>query len=93
MKEFIEELEYNGTVNFIEGYENRINIDYVLERITDIKKDIESYINDRLNFLEGAINHFIDTDEETALKYMYAKQELQAFKKLIEGSNNENNNK
>lgn len=93
MKEFIEELEYNGTVNFIEGYENRIDIDYVIERITDIKKEIETYINDRIDFLEGAINHFIETDEETALKYIYAKQEIQAFKKLIEGSTDENTNK
>lgn len=36
--EFLEELQYNQSVNFRKGLENRINIDYIIERITDILK-------------------------------------------------------
>ena len=38
MKEFIEELKYNQNINFEKGLENRINIDYVIERLEDINK-------------------------------------------------------
>lgn len=37
--EFLEELQYNQNINFKEGLENRIDIDYVIERITDILKE------------------------------------------------------
>ena len=38
MKEFIEELKYNQNINFEKGLENRIDIDYVIERLEDIEK-------------------------------------------------------
>lgn len=38
MKEFIEELKYNQSVNLEKGLENRVNIDYVIERLEDIDK-------------------------------------------------------
>ena len=41
MKEFIEELKYNQNINFKKGLENRIDIDYVIERLEDIKKDMK----------------------------------------------------
>lgn len=41
MKEFIEELKYNREVNINNDLENRIDIDYVIERLEDIKKDIK----------------------------------------------------
>lgn len=37
--EFLQELQYNQNINFKEGLENRIDIDYVIERITDILKE------------------------------------------------------
>ena len=38
MKEFIEELKHNQNINFEKGLENRIDIDYVIERLEDIQK-------------------------------------------------------
>lgn len=38
MKEFIEELKHNQKVNIEKGLENRVNIDYVIERLEDIDK-------------------------------------------------------
>lgn len=40
MKEFIEELKYNQNINFKKGLENRIDIDYVIERLEDIQKEL-----------------------------------------------------
>lgn len=40
MMEFIEELKYNQKINIKNDYENRINIDYVIERLEDIQKEL-----------------------------------------------------
>ena len=37
--EFLNELQYNQNINFKENLENRIDIDYVIDRITDILKE------------------------------------------------------
>ena len=39
MREFIEMLKYNQNINFEKGLENRIDIDYVIERLEEIEKD------------------------------------------------------
>ena len=36
LKHFLKELQYNQQINLEKGIENRIDIDYVIERITDI---------------------------------------------------------
>lgn len=36
MQEFIEELKHNQAINEKEGLENRVNIDYIIERIENI---------------------------------------------------------
>lgn len=36
LKTFINELKYNKNVNFKKGLENRVNIDYVIERLEEI---------------------------------------------------------
>lgn len=36
--EFLEELKYNQQINLEKGIENRIDIDYIIERITEILK-------------------------------------------------------
>lgn len=36
--EFLEELKYNQQINLEKGIENRIDINYVIERITEILK-------------------------------------------------------
>ena len=40
MEEFIEELRHNQNINFEKDLENRINIDYVIERLEDIKNEL-----------------------------------------------------
>lgn len=40
LNEFIEELKHNQNINHKNNLENRINIDYVLERLEDIKKEL-----------------------------------------------------
>lgn len=37
--ELLQELQHNQNINFKEGLENRIDIDYVINRITDILKE------------------------------------------------------
>ena len=37
MKEFIEELKHNQKINIEKGLENRVNIDYIIERLEDIE--------------------------------------------------------
>lgn len=88
MKEFIKELKHNQT---IKGTET-VRIDYIVERLEDLQKSYNKYFKERLDFLNGAINHFIEDDEETALKYMYCRSEVESIKKLIEGGQHENNN-
>ena len=44
MKEFIEELKHNQEVNIEKGLENRVDIDYVIERLEDIKENILLFI-------------------------------------------------
>ena len=39
MEEFIEELKYNQNVNFEKGLENRVDIDYVIERLEEIMEN------------------------------------------------------
>ena len=40
MREFIEELKHNQKVNIEKGLENRVNIDYIIERLENIKKEL-----------------------------------------------------
>lgn len=60
MQEFIEELKNNQKINFEKGLENRVNIDYVIERLesinilreyikNEIDFNIETYVNDEFN--------------------------------------------
>lgn len=42
MKEFIEELKHNQKVNIEKGLENRVNIDYVIERL---EENVEKLLN------------------------------------------------
>lgn len=40
MREFIEELKHNQNINYKNNLENKVDIDYVLERLEDIKKEL-----------------------------------------------------
>ena len=43
MQEFIEELKHNQNINLKKGLENRIDIDYVIERLEDIENKHNEY--------------------------------------------------
>ena len=60
MREFIKELENNQKINLEKGLENRVDIDYVIERLknisiyrelikNEIEFNIENYVNDDCN--------------------------------------------
>lgn len=60
MREFIKELEDNQKINLEKGLENRVDIDYVIERLknisiyrelikNEIEFNIENYVNDDCN--------------------------------------------
>jgi hypothetical protein len=40
MREFIEELKYNKKINEEKGLENRVDVDYVIERLEEIDKQL-----------------------------------------------------
>ena len=40
MQEFIEELKHNQNINIEKGLENRVDIDYVIERLENIKNEL-----------------------------------------------------
>jgi hypothetical protein len=40
MREFIEELKYNKKINDEKGLENRVDVDYVIERLEEIDKQL-----------------------------------------------------
>lgn len=40
LKEFIKELKHNQNINHKNNLENRVDIDYVLERLEDIRKEL-----------------------------------------------------
>ena len=42
MQEFIDELKYNKQINIEKGLENRVDIDYVIERLEDIQEKEEN---------------------------------------------------
>ena len=46
MKEFIEELKHNQKINIEKGLENRINIDYVIERL----ENVDSFLTENVEY-------------------------------------------
>lgn len=64
MKEFIEELKYNKNINFEKDFENRIDIDYVIERLEDIQKEqnnnFENNVYDNGTMIIGELNKVIN---------------------------------
>lgn len=81
MKEFIEMLKYNQNINFEKGLENRIDIDYVIERLEEIEKetDVSPYWKVSKCEVETAIediyNDELYNDEETQQKLTNLKDE------------------
>ena len=71
MKEFIEELKYNQNINFEKGLENRVDIDYVIERLESIANpvydngyQIISSVKGMKKYINKCIQYNIDEEEE-----------------------------
>ena len=58
MKEFIEELKHNQKINIDKGLENRVDIDYVIERLKDVKKE-EKQKNSNIKKIVGVVNDIL----------------------------------
>ena len=63
MKDFIEELKHNRNVNIEKDLENRVDIDYVIERLEDIRKNSHNmtYAQKIGKIVEDTDNLIIDT--------------------------------
>lgn len=71
MKEFIEELKHNQNINFEKGLENRVDIDYVIERLESIANpvydngyQIISSVKGMKKYINKCIQYNIDEEEE-----------------------------
>lgn len=62
MQEFIEELKHNQKINYEKGLENRVNIDYVIERLEDIENKHNEYFEVCKSEIITAIED-LDNDE------------------------------
>ena len=63
MKEFIEELKHNQQINIEKDLENRVDIDYVIERLEDIRENSHNmtYAQKINKIVEDTDNLIIDT--------------------------------
>lgn len=68
MREFIEELEHNQKINMEKGLENRIDIDYVLERLKDINFYYEISRFEVETAIDDIYNDELYNDKETQQK-------------------------
>lgn len=60
MMEFIKELKYNQDVNYKNNLENKVDIDYILERLEDIKEEKE---DDPVDYILGEVNELEKLDQ------------------------------
>ena len=75
MKTFLKELEHNKRINMEKGLENRIDIDYVIERLEAIKMEVYAILVEYTNFEDWQNNYTelrgVYTSKEKALEYIY----------------------
>lgn len=60
LNEFVEELKHNQNINYKNNLENRIDIDYVLERLEDIQEIKNS---DPIDYILGIFNELEKMDQ------------------------------
>lgn len=86
LKEFIQEVEHNIEVNKEKALENRIDLDYVLERLKDIEKEYKSVSNYERGILEE-IEYVIEEEVINETKNAYIQdiptKELERIATLI----------
>lgn len=81
MKELIEELKNNQKINGTEC----VRIDYILERLEDIEKEITNYLDDRINLLDSLLYYSLKDNKEDYIcnEYSMRKMELVSFKREV----------
>ena len=70
LKEFIQEVEHNIEVNKEKALENRIDLDYVLERLKDIEKEYKSVSNYQRG-IRDEIDYVIETEVNENIEKEY----------------------
>lgn len=80
LNEFIKELENN--IKIKDTY--TVRIDYIIERLKDINKDFENYLNNRIKFFDDLIGY---SEEDQAIsEYSLRKHEINKIKdEIIKG--------
>lgn len=93
-KEFIKELEYNQNINYKKGLENRIDINYVIERLQENDLKLEHLIKRKIKCLENRINKCIENNEDENMinEYSYRRLELSWLLDDIRCGQHEENN-
>lgn len=77
MKSFIEELEFNRDINMLKGLENRVDIDYVIERLKEINNHrlYQAYINEITSYIECEKEYdSVKNNENGVLDYLNSLQ-------------------
>lgn len=76
MKTFLKELEHNKRINMEKGLENRVDIDYVIERLEAIKMEVYAVLVEYTNFEDWQSNYAelrgVYASKEKALEYIYS---------------------
>lgn len=60
MREFIEELKYNKKINEEKGLENRVDVDYVIEKLEEIDKCLTEEIDNLIKYSKENVNYMDD---------------------------------
>lgn len=76
MREFIEELENNQKINLEKGLENKVDIDYVIERLKNISIYRELIKNEIEFNIENYVNDDCNNEEDKELIYNISDNEL-----------------
>ena len=71
MREFIEELKYNQNINMQKGLENRVDIDYVIERLESINMLEDSIREEIDNFIDSELCYdSVQNNQDGVLDYL-----------------------
>jgi len=76
MNEFIKELENNQKINLEKGLENKVDIDYVIQRLKDINT-LRDYIKGEVEFnIENYVNDDCNNEEDKELVHNISDDDL-----------------
>jgi len=92
LNEFIKELEHNQNINYKNDLENRVDIEYIIERLEDIKNEKEA---DPIDYILGLFNDLEKMDQYellyNAVENLYFNVENEAEKEILTDNGYHNN--